>query len=711
MIWVNHRNNDASTPSGRCDDDRCPRRSTSSQITGNARPLLDPHRDRCPPVTVMSGGGGGCAANSAVRIPQRRSSLKAISTERSSFALPKIDESEVAYRHSNLSNESNHSYSSSNSFSLMASRSSLPSLSPVESCSSSADDGSSSSLDSFLGDFSLSSNDSAASISSNSISLEDDQHCNDGLSQISSSSRYHHNSNVLTRHVAPQPPPPSSPFYTANNSRRRHNSTHSPCARRYFEPTPLSPRNQQQQQIRRSSAIAYPSSSTKIFPRSIGRKSFSSSSLCPQYNAPGLLSAGKAAGRKGSRASPCCPGILSHASSARVDPKKKNSVFTPSLSPTNPTTTNQPASLAGKATRRQCLALFALSGVAFQCLVLFVIMVLVVWLRFQAAFTTDTLLRLREEKSLGLLKLHRLEDHSLHLHELIRNRLLRMNGVGKEWSISNDPFAATVHDQHKDHEEEELLLLQHRQLVEMSSELKRHASVTALQETIQQTAVEEIIETYGEGPVRVVIEFDFDQRNDDADRQGRTVVVNTNKSTSISILLWPDAPHAAWTWLKEIHDNIWDNANLHLDAKSTMLQFLSSTTLNDYHNHHLEFVEHHPNQERSNPDVHHGPWTVGLRESIIEEDQQLRQLASDSRKEKKQKRTTNSRLEMFINLADNYEEHKHETCVGKIIDGFDTLQRLLETATLTGTGNVVFTNLSVKTVTATHHVTNMYDTQ
>lgn len=66
---------------------------------------------------------------------------------------------------------------------------------------------------------------------------------------------------------------------------------------------------------------------------------------------------------------------------------------------------------------------------------------------------------------------------------------------------------------------------------------------------------------------------------------------------------------------------------------------------------------------------------------------------------------------MFINLADNYEEHKHETCVGKIIDGFDTLQRLLETATLTGTGNVVFTNLSVKTVTATHHVTNMYDTQ
>ena len=43
----------------------------------------------------------------------------------------------------------------------------------------------------------------------------------------------------------------------------------------------------------------------------------------------------------------------------------------------------------------------------------------------------------------------------------------------------------------------------------MSSELKSHAKIMNLQQTIQETAIEEIVGTYGEGPVKVVLELDF----------------------------------------------------------------------------------------------------------------------------------------------------------------------------------------------------------
>merc|ERR1712224_907763 len=83
----------------------------------------------------------------------------------------------------------------------------------------------------------------------------------------------------------------------------------------------------------------------------------------------------------------------------------------------------------------------------------------------------------------------------------------------------------------------------------------------------------------------------------------------------------------------------------------------------------LEFVEHHRNADSWNLDMHHGPWTIGLREIPIEEEVEQGDGANNNSK---------SRLEMFVNLADNSERWKHETCVGKITGGFDTLQRLLE---------------------------------
>merc|ERR1712238_204287 len=112
--------------------------------------------------------------------------------------------------------------------------------------------------------------------------------------------------------------------------------------------------------------------------------------------------------------------------------------------------------------------------------------------------------------------------------------------------------------------------------------------------------------------------------------------------------------------------------------------------------------------------------------------QQQQQQQQYSKKDDRDDNDTdiNNNLEMFINLSDNQQLYQHEaTCVGKIIDGFDTVQRLLETTITTrrtregkeenGTKKkkkedddtdtddtlTTNTNVSVKTITASH-ITN-----
>jgi len=188
--------------------------------------------------------------------------------------------------------------------------------------------------------------------------------------------------------------------------------------------------------------------------------------------------------------------------------------------------------------------------------------------------------------------------------------------------------------------------------------------------------------------------------------------VNTNKSTKISIVLWPDTPHAAWTWLQQIQKEIWDGAYLQMDASSTIFQFkppkpnrrmrTTATTTNDADNadnagdggddSYLEFIEQHPmihdNEEyvkNHDLDVNHGAWTVGLREtSMTTSSKRRKREGKQHSNDNDNDIDNNNNLEMFINLSDNQHLYQHEaTCVGKIIDGFDTLQRLLETTITT----------------------------
>jgi len=298
----------------------------------------------------------------------------------------------------------------------------------------------------------------------------------------------------------------------------------------------------------------------------------------------------------------------------------------------------------------------------FQLLLLFVIALLVLHSHSKADFTVETLQRLRQQESLGLLQLQKIERQSLSLHESIRGRLQRA-GVLEEHEA--DPLEP-----------------QHRQLEKMTSELD--SQVTTLQKRIQLAARQEIIKAYGEGPVKVVIELDFDGTDSTSSRSDP---VDVSSSSHISIALWPDTPHAAWTWLDQVGRHVWDGAGLEWDSSSTLLQFQPSQP-DPVGKSRLEFTEHHPSDPKTNPDMHHGPWTVGLRESLSED-------ASGE---------SNGRLEMFINLADNRETHKHETCIGKILDGFYALQRLLEATRMNEDGKAV-THVTVKSITAMH-ITN-----
>lgn len=359
----------------------------------------------------------------------------------------------------------------------------------------------------------------------------------------------------------------------------------------------------------------------------------------------------------------------------------------PPITQSYPTTTKSgvaPSTDLYSKSRRLYLGSFLFSGVCGQLLLLLGIAILVVWSRSQAAFASDTLLRLKETESMGLLKLHRLESHSMQVHELMRNRILRESGRSKDTDDLEDLFDGEDPEGVSDPEDDPLLN-QHQQLAKMALDLHKHADITKLQSTIQETAIDEIVSTYGEGPVKVVVELDFDDkvtssRTNKNYNQGRGISAMA-KGTYISIILWPDTPHAAWTWLEQIQRSIWDGSFVRLNPTSTLLQF-GPTKADPKDRGHLEFVEGHNFQEKSNPDMHHGAWTIGMREAISDDH-------------------SKSHLEMFINLADNREERKHETCIGKIFDGFDALQRLLEGVEVTQDGDTN-TNVSVKSVSAMH---------
>ena len=277
-----------------------------------------------------------------------------------------------------------------------------------------------------------------------------------------------------------------------------------------------------------------------------------------------------------------------------------------------------------------------------------VAVVVLVWeSHHKAMFAAQQLQTFKQEESLLLLHLQKIEQHSLSLHENLAR--LAKTGGGKISGGSGDAAAENV--------DYDLIHKQTQQLYQMEEELSHE--VQSLQSRIQQSARNHIIQAFGEGPVQVILELDF-----------KGLVKMDAESSRISILLWHDTPHAAWTWLDQVTKHVWDGADFAWNEAHVIdavpHQHQHEPTVSNK----VEFVEQGQHS--------HEAWTVGLKE--LEE---------------------TGALGMYINLQDNTQYHRHEVCVGKVIEGFDALQKLLEVSRGSGKDGK-HPSIRIKSATAMH---------
>ena len=278
-------------------------------------------------------------------------------------------------------------------------------------------------------------------------------------------------------------------------------------------------------------------------------------------------------------------------------------------------------------------------GHFLQILIVLAVTVLVWESHHKALFAAEQLTQFKEEESLLLLHLQKIEQQSIQLHENL-NRLAKAGPDARSQDITNGKGADSA-----DAVDFELIHKQTQQLYQMEEELNNE--VKTLQTRIQQSARSHIVQEFGEGPVQVILDLHFDKEG----------------PSRISILLWHDTPHAAWTWLEQVGRHVWDGADFKwqeahvIDAGPRKQDPLGGK---------IEFVEQGQHS--------HEAWTVGLKED-------------------------GGALGMYINLQDNKNYHKSEVCVGKVIDGFDALQRLLEVSRSKSNEK---TTIQIKTATAMH---------
>lgn len=275
-------------------------------------------------------------------------------------------------------------------------------------------------------------------------------------------------------------------------------------------------------------------------------------------------------------------------------------------------------------------------GQLLQALIMLTVTFFVLDSYYKAISATEQLLSVKQDESMMMLHLKRLEEQAMNLHEIITH----MSETGSRPQVGN-----------ADGTDVDAVLNQTRiraeinQLESMEDELD--AEVKSLQKEIQKNDRKNIVKAFGEGSVQVTFEIAFPDG------------VHTS-STHISVMLYYETPHAAWTLLNQVQRGLWDGAPFSMDQNLALVA--EPETFDDGKR--LDFVEKSQKQ--------HSPWTVGLTDS------------------------GNGKFSLFINLQDNTNYHKHDVCVGKIIDGFDALQRLTRTARQEGS------RVSIKKATASH---------
>jgi hypothetical protein len=124
----------------------------------------------------------------------------------------------------------------------------------------------------------------------------------------------------------------------------------------------------------------------------------------------------------------------------------------------------------------------------------------------------------KEEESMLLLQLQKIEKQSIKLHENIRLRMKRA-GIEKEDVTLND---------------------QTSELYEMAQEL--NGQVAAVQASIEASARDKIITEYGEGPVKVVFELEFFDESQGSGLKNTAFFKLSGSTSYITLLLWPPTP-------------------------------------------------------------------------------------------------------------------------------------------------------------------------
>jgi len=217
-----------------------------------------------------------------------------------------------------------------------------------------------------------------------------------------------------------------------------------------------------------------------------------------------------------------------------------------------------------------------------------------------------------------MLHLQGIERKSIQLHELI--------GRLSDGTVLQPPKEQPSGSQKEaDPIDSKLIHVQTQQLYQMEEELQHE--LRGLQTKLQQVARSSIVNAFGEGPIQLTFDLAFDE--------------TVGAIEHISIQLWYDTPHAAWALIEQVLKGAWTGAKFTLDDGASLTMVPPKLDPNVK----LDFIE----KAREK----HEAWTVGLTQY------------------------DNGGIGLFINLQDNSVDRKHDVCVGKVIEGFGSLQKLV----------------------------------
>lgn len=233
---------------------------------------------------------------------------------------------------------------------------------------------------------------------------------------------------------------------------------------------------------------------------------------------------------------------------------------------------------------------------------------------YRRVFDATTQLELvQREESLLLLHLHKVEDYLIELHDNLQ-RLTDRNDAGS-LAMNNGSQRLAV--------DSDLLDVQMRKLREMEAELDHE--VRSLQSRLSDSAKRSIVSNFGEGGVQVDLDISFGDND------------NAPVSNTISIRLWHDTPHTAWTFIQQVQGGAWNGAKFSVyHGRALLVQPETGGMVEPQ----VDFIER---SERG-----HDRYTVGLTDSGI-----------------------------ILNIHDNRDFFKKEASVGVITSGFDALRQLV----------------------------------